>query len=143
MKILKLKEEELQLLLLKHIFELSQIQMKALSFLFDIEISRFIKTGYSIHFTMNHAENKVCVNCMNKGNISMGRNRRQRNGLSNMKSFGGQFSFADCISTYRAFFSGEWEVTLHDANNGPYTKGERQLLVLKANEIVSIRETEN
>ncbi len=132
-----LTQKQIKELMTKHIFALSEDELKAIAFLLDIEISHFNKSEWQISFNMTHKLATVIVECGKNSNCSIGRTRKTKNGISGLTSWGGCFSFASAIRIFRGFFSGGYELTIQSPEKlKHYSKDQWQKCVLLANDYV-------
>lgn len=121
----------------KHIFLLSEEEVKALAFILDIEISHFKKSDWQIEFKMTHKTSTVIVECSKNSNCSIGREKKGKDGMSGLTSWGGCFSFASAVSVSRIFFGYGYELTIQSPEKlKVYEKSEWQEIVLSANDLV-------
>jgi hypothetical protein len=136
-QVLAVRASELKSLMTKHIFLLSEEEVKALAFILDIEISHFKKSEWQIDFKMTHKHSTVIVECSKYSNCSIGRSRKQKNGCYGLTSWGGVFSFASAVSIFRNFFGGQYELTIQSPDKlKVYEKSEWKEIVLSANDLV-------
>lgn len=123
-------------LMTKHIFLLSEGDVKSIAFLLDIEISQFKKSDWEISFKMKHKLSEVIVECGENSNCSIGRSRKIKNGVSGLASWGGCFSLASAIRIFIGFFSGGYELTIQSPDKLKlYSKERWQKCVLSANDL--------
>lgn len=138
-KIMKLKVESDQLkpLMTKHIFLLSEDELRGLAFILDIEISQLEKTDWQISFKMSHKLKSVFVECSENSNCSIGSKKKGKDGSGGLTSWGGCFSFAGAVSIFRNFFSYGYELTMQSPEKlKVYKVAEWQEIVLSANALV-------
>jgi len=134
---MKLSNNELQCLMTKHIFQLSEEEIKALAFILDIKISHFKKSDRQIEFKMTQKKSTVIVECFENYNCSIGREKKGRGGKSGLISWGGCFSFACTISIFRNFFIHVYELILYSPEKlKVYEKSELEEIFLLANDLV-------
>jgi len=134
---MKVKNNELKTLMTKHIFLLSEEEIKALAFILDIEISQYKKSDWQIEFKMTHKNSTVIVECSKNSNCSIGRKKKGKDGMSGLTSWGGCFSFASVVSIFRNFFGYGYELTMQSPEKLKiYEKSEWQEIVLSANDLV-------
>lgn len=134
---MKVSHNELKDLMTKHIFLLSEEEVKALAFILDIEISHFKKSDWQIEFKMTHKTSTVIVECSKNSNCSIGRKKKGKDGMSGLTSWGGCFSFASAVSIFRNFFGYGYEITMQAPEKFKvYEKSEWQEIVLSANDLV-------
>ena len=109
---MKIEISKLPKLMSKHIFELTEDELNSLAFILDVEVSKFKKTEHVISFCIKNSLSIAYVQCSKNSNISMGQSNKVRNGLSGLTSWGGVFSFADMMVTFRIFISRGYEFTM-------------------------------
>ena len=130
--LLKLDEVTLPPLLNKHLSELQEIELKSIAFFFEIKILWFRNSPHEVTFGMANNGFYAIVKSRQGENLSMGRF------VPRMVSYGGQYSFADAISTFRYFYCQAFEIAFKTNDYGPYTPAERDQLFLMALELVDI-----
>lgn len=134
---MKIEKQNITELMSKHIFLLSEKKLKALAFLLDIEISDYSKSDWQVKFKMKHKMTTVFVECSKGSNVSMGKSNKVKNSLSGLTSWGGVFSFANTVKTFRGFFTGGYELTFQSPEKHEfYTREEWRELVPMADELV-------
>lgn len=109
---MKIELSALPGLMSKHICQLTEEELKSLAFILDLEVSKFEKSESFLSFKIQNSVSIGFVECYKGGNISLGKSKRVRNGLSAMVSWGGVFSFADMVRTFRTFISKGYEFTM-------------------------------
>ena len=134
---MKIEKQNITELMLKHIFLLSEKELKALAFLLDIEISDYTKSDWQVKFKMTHRITTVFVECSDRSNVSMGKSNKVKNSLSGLTSWGGCFSFAKTVKVFRGFFTKGYELTFQSSEKQKnYTNVEWRELVPIADELV-------
>lgn len=114
-------------LLTKHIFELTEEELRGLAFILTLDISEYEKSDHLVRFKMMNAGNKGYLECSRNSNISMGRSRGVRNGMSGLTSWGGQFSFTDAVFVFKTFIARGFEITMQSPEKlKVYSKDEWQ-----------------
>jgi hypothetical protein len=133
---MKLTNEQLKDLMTKHIFLLSEEEVKAVAFILDLKISKFSKCENQIDFVLTHNNSKVIVECSKNSNCSIGRSRKEKRGCYGLTSWGGVFSFASAVRIFRGFFCREYEITIKSDEKSAIYEKECETIVLSANDLV-------
>lgn len=135
---LKIENKELESLMTKHIFLLSQEEIKALAFIVDIEVNNFKKSKRKVEFKMVHKNSNVIVECFENSNCSIGKHKKIRNYIRyGMFSWLGCYTFAKTISIFRKHFCFGYDITILSKEKlNIYDKEEWKNNVLLANELI-------
>lgn len=134
---MKISTNQLKDLMTKHIFLLSEDELKALAFILDIEIRHFEKFKSSSIFTLTHRYSSVIVRCHLNSNCEIGAKAKGKNNSNGLVSYGGCFSFARVVRTFRNFYSCGYELTISSPEKlAVYEKAEWEEIVLLADDIV-------
>lgn len=133
---MKLTKEQLNDLMTKHIFLLTEKEIEAVAFILDFEITNFKKHDWQISFKMKHNNSIVIVECDKNSNCSIGRTRKGKNGLYGLTSWGGVFSLANAIKIFRNFFCSEYELTIKSKEKTAIYEKECEDFVFTANDLV-------
>ncbi len=135
---MKIEKQNINTLMSKHIHQLSEEELNALAFLLDIKISNYKKNEHGVSFKMQHKESIVFVDCGKNSNASIGRSNKVKNGLSQMTSWGGTFSFTQIVKVFRSFFAKGYELTIQSPEKKEYNPEEWKENVFTANELVEL-----
>ena len=134
---MKLTVTELNDLMTKHIFLLSEDEVNAIALLLEIKISDFNKSKEFIQFKMTHIDTTVIVECFKDSNCSIGKHRKIKNSTRyGMMSWGGCFSIGKAILIFRNYFLFIYELSLAPKNKLEiYGEEECRSMVLLANDL--------
>lgn len=97
-------KDQLKELMTKHIFDLTEEEIKALAFVVNINITSFKKSDWNARFTMSSHGYYAALEVGKGTDISMGRTKRPVKGFSGLVSWGGCFSFASAVQVFRQHY---------------------------------------
>lgn len=113
MSIMKIKMEDLPVLMDKHLHELTEDELHGLAFIGSIEIEKYFSNVNHVNLKIKNGLSVAFVECSRGMNIlTMGRTNRTRNGMRSLVSFGGMKSFKDMVIIFRNIIRGTYEMSM-------------------------------
>lgn len=134
---MKIEKSQLSELMNKPMFQLTEPELKAIAFLFDIEILEHNIKENTVLIKFKIDDRGMWIRANDYGPITMGVYHIERKKMSDGTGWGGTVSFASMMKVYRSWYAkNEYEFTVMSPRHHAVYGEETNEILVKANKLV-------
>lgn len=110
---MKLTATQIKGLMTCDVYNLTQEQLKAIALVVGWQVRSYKKNDWHVRFRMSDKSCAVTIQANKNSCMSIGSNAKTSDGLSNMTSWGGTYSFAGALRVVRSVYVKGYSIQLN------------------------------